>query len=263
MPLADTGSGLGPGPGLIIFGANGLILDVNYGSAPQKNGSCFGNPTASPALPGGSFQAKGSGEIVLFPNQISGLQGTMEVAFTVGAAGASSGIAFISDGTHVIGIALDSSNAPYVIVTDVSGNVKSTGAGDSAPSGTNVVVNLTWDSRNPLSTGLYAFARVGERTLSWNVDPGSPWTAFSPTKVLLGTALPAPYNLGIFNGSITRLQVSNVPTVVIAPGESVVNTITSSMVANSSMAANATVTYYLNAAPGGNATVSATATKVP
>ena len=231
MPLADTGSGLGPGPGLIIFGANGLILDVNYGSAPQKNGSCFGNPTASPALPGGSFQAKGSGEIALFPSQVSGLQGSMEVAFTTGASGAARGIAFISDGTHVIGIALDASNAPYAIVTDVTGTVKLTGAGDSAPSGTNVVVNLTWDSRNPLSTGLYAFARVGERTLSWSTDPGAPWTAFSPTKVLLGTALPAPYNLSLFNGSITRFQVSKIPTVVIAPGESTVNTISDSMVA--------------------------------
>lgn len=258
MPLPDTGSGLGPGPGLIVFGANGLILDYNTVSGVQPNGGTMAPATAYTALPGASILLRGAGEFALMPGQFGGIRGTLEVILKVGAAGTARTVALLADNSgNALGIALDASNAPYAILTDVLGNRKLSTVGPVIPANQQTILQLAWDSQNPLSTGLYAnFREQGTIEMDWVGNPNVPWTAFVPTKIYLGVGLTA-YTLSTFNGTLVSVQVSPFPVVPTGIALSHEDAASTNLIGTSTVSATLKLKCALTATETGAASVAA------
>lgn len=220
----DSNASVTPGREGVVFTGGDAIGVVKAAVIAAINAA---TPLAITAAPGG-----GAGEVLL-ANDAATAAGNQTILETVAnsgfiVVGMSGGVTVsptrtvcvLTDDptapTRYIAIKLDSTNRPFVQITDALGTVVGAVTPGSAAIGASrtVAIRLAWDSANAVDTlsGRRASLRV-ERELvlsaPWTTNPTANWASFQPTHIMLGVALGADAD---FNGVISAVQVSNVVT---------------------------------------------------
>lgn len=184
----------GVGAGLAITASSGGAGLVNLTNDAAGN---FGNqPILSTVLAGGflvSGMARGAGA---------------SSVRTVG---------YLTDSltspTKYIAIRVDSTNRPYVEITNNLGATVAevSPSFDDIGTGQPVTIRLAWDSQHAIDGGRFATFKVNGQAVvagDWATSPTTSWTSFKPQYLVLGVSL----GDSDFDGSILSVQVSNVAT---------------------------------------------------
>lgn len=179
-----------------------------------------------------------------------GRQGTIMAAATVGATGSARAIAFLVDRypspTKYIGIAVDSSNRPYAQMSvDGVGTVigRSTSSGSIITAGSPINVRLAFNALAPVHNSWMAAFQIDDVTIGvWSTDPDTTWTPFIPAFLLVG--IPPVGGISALNGAIRHVQLSEIAEIISRSGEETAEeSISTTVAANSVIAASATVIY--------------------
>jgi hypothetical protein len=197
-----------PMPELFMISPAGFIVDVNYTGVSPYYELAVTEPLQHPGV-----TAKGVGDTLLH-SELSGRQGTLEVFCLVGATGTARSLVFLVDNlsspTKYIGVALDTSNRPYVLVSvDGAGGTYalSTPVGSTIPSGTRLDVRLVFNAFNPVDGAYYVAIQVAETIINlWVTEPLSTWEPFLPGALCAGSAVAG---LAAFNGTIQKVQANS------------------------------------------------------
>ena len=191
-----------------ILSPAGYLLDVNIVAPVNGTGTHGGNVVSIP-LPGCVLQLRGSGEFS--PLNLSGRQGTIRVDCTTGAAGSAQALAFLAVSPSILlGVALDATNRPYAILTDVLGNLidQSEPFGPALASGVPLSLLLAWDSTDVVRDDLHAAFLVNNEQIADWVSSVPSWTPFVPVVVYIGTSLGGGGYVN-FLGTIGKVQIGN------------------------------------------------------
>lgn len=203
-----------------LSGGSGYHVDVGV-SAPTADGQNmfngrgnYGDVVVTEALPGAIILAQGRGRRPLSAF-VSGAKGGMSVSLKVGAAGSIRAVAYLTDGSNLLGINVDASNRPYAIIQDNAGTVvgESVVLGSALLTGTVANITVSWNSNKLVegASGYYAAVKVGGTVAdssAWATVPSATWISWVPTDLLLG------YDDGIsaeFNGTVQKVQIGNRP----------------------------------------------------
>lgn len=151
-----------------------------------------------PLLAGSSFQTTGLGEV---PVSMVGARGVLDVTFVTGAAGTARAVAFLADaaGVRYLGIAVDTTNRVYGLASvDGVGTVLAQSYPSGVvPAGTQVTARLVFDSTAAVEGTWYIAISVNGVIRNMVTAVTTAWTAFKPTKLLLGDGA----SLGTYNGA--------------------------------------------------------------
>jgi hypothetical protein len=210
MADLNTNSGLGAGPGLIVPSPSGAMIRYSsVGWSPTGSGN-WQTPVVAPRV--GGISTAGTGNIALSGYNATGSQGTVDVVFTTGTAGGSNQfVAGLWDAAPTpvgyLGIFLDTSNRPFVIVADVNGNIvcETIPLGGAIASGIMLHCRLEWNSRAAISGAdlvVFSVGDIGEA--DWSVEALVPWTPFVPTVFSVGQAFDA---VVAFTGTMGNAQL--------------------------------------------------------
>jgi hypothetical protein len=252
-----------------ILMPTGLVMDVGV-IAPVNGTGNYGPQIVSPVMPG--IRVNGTGQ---FPvDRLSGRRGTLRVSFVTGTAGGTGqAVAALSivGTTRFLGLMLDTSNRPIVLIRDQYGTAIAESeplVGGALAAGVPIEVVFSWDSTGIVAEGLFAgvLIRYGtyDRVPGWTIAPSAPWATFTPNVLYVGMP-PTGFPLVAFTGSIKVVQVSDEVDLVIPASAAVTEDLngSASMVGSSTMLANATVVYAAAVTAAGNSTVTADATVTP
>jgi hypothetical protein len=183
-------------PNQILTGINGTNANIGH---------------VSRAVPGLQLSAFRIGEFQISP---MGKLGTIVVEVVTGVAPASPEVLVSLRDTRTspqneVLITLDSSNRPGMKIVVAGTTVAEwTPGGAVIATGAPIKLKLVWDSRTPLSTGLYAsFTDLYGAVLggSWGTLPSAVWS-FNPMSMVLSGWAPT---LLDFNGPVIKTQVGN------------------------------------------------------
>lgn len=204
---------VGAGQGAPTVGL-GQTVYWNSGSSMEPN-------TVVPLLPGHVFSARGRGAQSLttdpaLGSRVSGVQGSLDLLVTMGAAGTARTLCILTDNptspVRYLAVKIDATNRPFGKITNNLGAV----IGVVSPSyaaiaaGQPVLIRLAWDSVNVVDVlaARRATFRVNRDLVAsgdWTTNPAAAWAAFQPTHIVLGASL----GDADFNGTISAVQVSN------------------------------------------------------
>lgn len=258
MPANDH---LGPGPGPIMLSPAGYVVRLPESTYVPGSGT-YGIPVVTPVAPGAGLITAGTGDHSV---TLAGSSGTLDCQITTGATGAARSVAYLVDNaaapTAYLGVSLDVSNRPYVVVTDISGTVvaQSDTTGPVNPTGTPLHVTLTWDCRHAFNGSDFVLISINGVTANlWVTEAKVPWTPFVPASLLVG------YGFGAaFNGTVGIIQVTNAGREVLPATASAPSIEHVSMVGSSGVAASLKAAWKVAASLAASASVSATLTKTP
>lgn len=207
--------------GFSILSPAGYIMDVSV-VLPQNGPGTYGGVIVSQALPCGSVQIRGKGEHSLYGPQgypLSGRQGTMWINCITGAAGANQAVVFLAmSPTRMLGVALDTNNRPYALITDIYGfQVGKSGVfGPSIPANTPLMIQFAWDSEHTVYAGDSAGFQFNNQVAVWWPDVIT-WTPFVPSVVYVGTSLGG-LALSDFTGVVDKVQIGDQVIFDLIPG---------------------------------------------
>lgn len=220
----DSNAAVTPGNVAVTFTGGDSVATIKAAVIAAINGAATLDITAAPG---------GTGEVLLV-NDLASAAGNQSILDTVanpgfivtGMAGGvtvspARTICFLTDNpaspTNYIAIKLDSTNRPFVQMTNSLGTVVGVVTPSTpaiGPSRT-IVIRFAWDSSNAVDvpSGRRASLRVDQELVgggTWTTSPTSNWDSFQPTHLVLGGGIAGAAD---FNGSIPSVQVSNTVTV--------------------------------------------------
>jgi len=262
MTLLNTNSGLGPGPGLIIPCPSGVLIRYNVtGWSPTGQGN-FEPAVVSPVQ--GGISMAGTGDLSLTGYNVTGRQGTLDVVFTTGAPAAGNQlVAALVDSmptpTGYVAVLLDNENRPFIVITDVGGNVVASTEplGQPFPAGMSFHAAVEWNSSGAFNGEDFVVFEVGDVSeVNWGTTPNETWTPFQPTVLTVGTVFGAYLQ---FTGTIGNVQLGGGTPVYIPPVTSLSHEVSVGIQGTSTWAATGNADHSTTVSPAGASTMGARA----
>ena len=186
---------------IVGYSGSGLIVSPNQpsvvtgaGGAPTIRGQGSSNTVIS-RLPSLDLEVQGRGRFVL-DSAFSGAQGVLDVEVLLPVAGTARTLCYLTDdlsGSNVVALRLDSSNRPFVTITDAFGVVVAelTPSGFALAAGRRVRLRMTWDATYRVTTLRHVSLKVDgveSHDRDWSTDPLYTWTPFRNQYLVSGQA---------------------------------------------------------------------------
>ncbi len=193
------------------------------GVSARPGGGNQGTLAVRQSLPGVAFELRKACYVPVTAAQIPGARGYMDVRCLTGVAGASpQALVFLClSATVYLGLAHDTSNRPYLVLTDAAGTViaRTAPTGPARATGLPLHIQMAWDATAGIDGTRHAYMVVNDvpgLDRTWTTDPQADWTSFSPTELQAGATTVSGYDP--FVGTLRLVTVTTlVPTLSISP----------------------------------------------
>lgn len=194
----------------------GMISAPTY-TTPTTAFSSMGSLVVAQIVPGLFLRTAGVGETPI-ASAAPLTRGTMEVQYITGTAGSAQALALfepVESGLtgYRFGMAVDSTNRPFVLMYDAIGNVvgRTTPSGSAIPVGVRVVARLAWDSTQAIQGVRFASFRVNGQFVpsgEWTTNPTVTWAPMLGGVLEAGMAYTT-QTLSDFAGTLLSIQAGN------------------------------------------------------